>query len=177
MPDGLPIRQGNDAGPEDPPQEAPAGAFSVVPVGVVSAGRADPAETDYWGGVISTILIDDRFGTDCLLGLDEFSHAEVIFMFHLATERPSYPPRRPRGRADLPEVGVFADRGPRRPNRIGATICQILDVSGRQLTVQGLDAVVGTPILDVKPVMAEFLPGGIRQPAWSTTLMSEYFRR
>ena len=70
---------------------------------------------------------------------------------------------------------MFADRGPRRPNRIGATICQVVAVAGRELTVRGLDAVVGTPVLDIKPVMAEFLPGAVRQPPWSVTLMSQYF--
>jgi tRNA (Thr-GGU) A37 N-methylase len=71
---------------------------------------------------------------------------------------------------------VFAGRGPRRPNRIGATICQILSATGHELQLSGLDAVAGTPVLDLKPVMAEFLPGQVRQPEWSTTLMSEYFQ-
>jgi tRNA (Thr-GGU) A37 N-methylase len=158
-----------------PLREAALAAITVMPVGVVSSGRRDPAETDHWGEVSSTIVIDGRFGDDCLLGLGEFSHAEIIFVFHLASERPAYPPRRPRGRPDLPEVGVFADRGPRRPNLIGATICPILAAAGRQLTVKGLDAIVGTPVLDIKPVMAEFLPGSTRQPRWATILMSEYF--
>ena len=149
--------------------------FSMTPVGTVSAGRGDPANTDHWGAVVSTIIVDEGFGDDCLLGLADFSHAEVIYVFHLAAERPLYVPRRPRGREDLPEVGVFADRGPRRPNRIGATICQVVAVAGRELTVRGLDAVVGTPVLDIKPVMAEFLPGAVRQPPWSVTLMSQYF--
>lgn len=158
-----------------PPRAGPGTAFAVIPVGRVSSGRGDPAETDHWGEVTTTILIDGRFGDDCLLGLDEFSHAEIIFLFHLAAERPDYPPRSPRGRPDLPAAGVFADRGPRRPNRIGATICQILAASGRKLTVKGLDAVVGTPVLDIKPVITEFLPGATRQPSWATTLMSQYF--
>jgi tRNA-Thr(GGU) m(6)t(6)A37 methyltransferase TsaA len=158
------------------PGKGGAMAFKVVPVGVVSSGREDPAETDHWGAVTSTIIIDDRFGDDCLLKLDEFSHVEVIFVFHLASERPGYPPHPPRGRPDLPQVGVFAGRGPRRPNRIGATICQILSATGHELQLSGLDAVAGTPVLDLKPVMAEFLPGQVRQPEWSTTLMSEYFQ-
>ena len=73
-------------------------------------------------------------------------------------------------------VGVFADRGPRRPNRIGATICEIISAEGRQLRVRGLDAVDGTPVLDLKPVMREFLPAGVRQPAWAGRLMRDYFR-
>lgn len=84
--------------------------------------------------------------------------------------------RAPPGRADLPAVGVFADRGPRRPNRIGATICEIISVEGRQLRVRGLDAVDGTPVLDLKPVMLEFLPSGVRQPARVGQLMHDYFR-
>lgn len=55
-------------------------------------------------------------------------------------------------------MGVFADRGPRRPNRIGATICEIVSAEGRRLRVRGLDAVTGTPVLDLQPVMLEFLP-------------------
>jgi tRNA (adenine37-N6)-methyltransferase len=175
MGDGMPIGHRNDIQVGGSPQERLAENFTVVPVGVVSAGRRDPAQTDHWGEVASTIVVDNRFGDDCLLRLGEFSHAEIIFMFHLAAERAAYQPRRPRGRPDLPEVGVFADRGPRRPNRIGATICQILTVTGRQLTVRGLDAVVGTPVLDIKPVMAEFLPSATRQPDWAARLMSEYF--
>jgi tRNA (adenine37-N6)-methyltransferase len=152
-----------------------AGTFAVAPVGFVIRGRQDPQLTDYWGDVESTIIIDDRFGDDCLQGLSDFSHAEIIFIFHLASERRLYEPRRPRGRADLPKVGVFADRGPRRPNRLGATICQIAAVAGRELRVRGLDAVQGTPVLDVKPALAEFLPSEVRQPLWSATLMSDYF--
>jgi tRNA (adenine37-N6)-methyltransferase len=71
---------------------------------------------------------------------------------------------------------VFADRGPRRPNRIGATICRLLSAESRQLTVRGLDAVDGTPVLDIKPVMREFLPVTVQQPSWAAILMAEYFR-
>jgi tRNA (adenine37-N6)-methyltransferase len=102
---------------------------------------------------------------------------EVLYVFHQATERDDYrEPRPPRGRADLPAVGVFADRGPRRPNRIGATICEIISAEGRQLHVRRLDAINGTPILDLKPVMLQFLPTNVRQPAWAGKLMHDYFR-
>ena len=134
-------RPGNRAGQRGISAEGFSTDGSNQPV----TGRRDSAQTDHWGGVASMIVVDDRFGDDCLLRLGEFSHAEIIFMFHLAAERAAYQPHRRRGRPDLPEVGVFADHGPRRP--IGATICQILTVTGRQLTVRGLDAVVGTPSL------------------------------
>jgi tRNA (Thr-GGU) A37 N-methylase len=70
---------------------------------------------------------------------------------------------------------VFADRGPRRPNRIGCTICEIVSAHGRELRVRGLDAVDGTPVLDIKPVTRQFLPVRIQQPEWVDRLMVEYF--
>jgi tRNA (adenine37-N6)-methyltransferase len=150
--------------------------FVVTPIGTVRNSRTDTARTDNWGEVTSTIVVDERFGDDCLLGLAEFSHVEVLFIFDQTTERPDYRPRRPRGRPDLPEVGVFADRGPRRPNRIGVTTCAIASVHGRELTVTGLDAVTGTPVIDLKPAMAEFLPATVTQPTWVTDLMADYFK-
>jgi tRNA-Thr(GGU) m(6)t(6)A37 methyltransferase TsaA len=151
--------------------------FAMNPVGSVRNARPDPANTDHWGQVLSIIEIDERFGEDCLAGLADFSHVEVLFVFDQAAERDDYRQRRrPRGRGDLPAVGVFADRGPRRPNRIGATMCEIISAEGRQLRVRGLDAVNGTPILDVKPVMREFLPTAVRQPDWAGKLMRDYFR-
>ena len=151
--------------------------FHMNPVGLVRNARPDPANSDHWGQVVSTIVIDERFGGNCLAGLADFSHVEVLFVFDQARERDDYrEPRRPRGRADLPAVGVFADRGPRRPNRIGATICEIISTEDRQLRVRGLDAINGTPILDLKPVMLQFLPTNIRQPAWVGKLMHDYFR-
>ena len=151
--------------------------FTMVPVGTVGNDRTDPGNSDHWGAVLSTILIDERFGEDCLAGLGDFSHVEVVFVFDRTTEREDYRERRPsRGRADLPAVGVFADRGPRRPNRIGCTICEVVSAAGRRLTVRGLDAVDGTPVLDVKPVMRAFVPASVRQPDWVDALMGDYFR-
>ena len=148
----------------------------LVPVGTVRNGRTDPQHSDHWGGVESAILVEERFGDHCLTGLGGFSHVEVVYFFHLLPEREDYrKPLRPRGRADLPEVGVFCDRGPRRPNRIGCTLCEVVSARGRELRVRGLDAVDGTPVLDIKPVMRQFLPRHIRQPAWAGALMKDYF--
>lgn len=145
------------------------------PIGTVHNRRTDIAMTDNWGGVRSTILVDPRFGDDCLQGLSEFSHVDVIFVFDQTTERADYRPRRPRGRADLPEVGLFADRGPRRPNRIGVTTCRIVSVDGRRLDVSGLDAVSGTPVVDLKPTVIQFQPADLRQPEWVGRLMADYW--
>ncbi len=145
-------------------------------IGVVRNDRTDVQMTDNWGEVRSTIVVDERFGADCMRGLADFSHVDVVFVFDQFEERADYRPRSSRGRADLPEVGVFADRGPRRPNRIGITTCRILEVNGRDLVVRGLDAVTGTPVLDLKPAMAVFHPDNIQQPEWVDRLMSEYFK-
>lgn len=150
--------------------------FVVRPIGTVWNNRTDIDMTDNWGGVRSTIVVDERFGADCLVGLADFSHVDVLFILDQLPERPDYRLRSSRGRADLPEVGVFADRGPRRPNRIGMTTCRIVSVDGRKLEVVGLDAVSGTPVVDLKPTMMEFLPADVRQPEWVGRLMAEYFR-
>ena len=151
--------------------------FEVTPIGTVRNERTDVQNTDNWGAVRSTITVDERFGEACLQGLELFSHVEVLFVFDQLEERDSYLEPRPyRGRADLPPVGVFAERGPRRPNRIGVTCCAIESVQGRELTVVGLDAVSGTPVLDLKPVLVEFQPVGVKQPEWVSELMSEYFK-
>ncbi|MGV9808310.1 SAM-dependent methyltransferase [Micromonospora chersina] len=149
--------------------------FAMSPVGTVRNDRTDSALTDHWGAVVSTIVVDERFGEECLLGLADFSHVDVFFVFDRTTERSDGRPRRPRGRADLPAVGVFATRAPRRPNRLGMTTCRITSVRGRELVVRGLDAISGTPVVDLKPAMIEFQPTGLRQPHWAGRLMADYF--
>ena len=75
-----------------------------------------------------------------------------------------------------PEVGIFAQRGKNRPNRIGVSRCRLLGVDGLDVRVAGLDAIAGTPVLDVKPYMAEFGPvGETAQPEWATELMRDYY--
>lgn len=153
--------------------------IEIRPIGFVEGGRADPIDDD-WGESCATILLEsDEFGPEALAGLESFSHAEVIFLFHKVSDHKiERGARHPRGRADWPLIGIFAQRGKNRPNRIGLATCKVLSVSGTRLEVQGLDAVDGTPILDIKPVMQEFLPREeIRQPPWVSELMSDYWKR
>ncbi|MBW9206753.1 SAM-dependent methyltransferase [Mumia sp. zg.B17] len=152
-------------------------SFEVTPIGTVRNDRTDVQETDHWGAVRSTIVLDERFGEASLQGLDEFSHVDVVFVFDQFPEDDDYGEPRPyRGRSDLPPVGIFAGRGPRRPNRIGVTSCAIESVHGRELTVVGLDAVSGSPVIDLKPTIAEFLPVGTTQPSWVSAMMADYFQ-
>ena len=132
--------------------------IALEPIGIVRSPRAE-ARDDDWGGVVSRIELADGFGPEALDGLDEFSHAEVLFVFDRVTgdavERGA---RHPRGNAAWPKVGIFVQRGKDRPNRLGSTIVRIQRRHGRVLEVVGLDAIDGTPVVDIKPVMTEFLP-------------------
>jgi tRNA-Thr(GGU) m(6)t(6)A37 methyltransferase TsaA len=152
--------------------------ISVLPIGFVHLQQSGHRE-DYWGAVVSVIELDSgQFSPESLVGLSEFSHIEVLF--HLSQVQPDkiqMGSRYPRNNESWPKVGVFAQRAKMRPNRIGATICRLLSVDGLKLTVQGLDAYDGSPVLDIKPVFAEFIPerNQVKQPQWSHELMVNYF--
>jgi tRNA-Thr(GGU) m(6)t(6)A37 methyltransferase TsaA len=152
--------------------------ITLAPVGLVVGGRAEAIDDD-WGGVEAVIRLDDvQFGPDAVAGLDEFSHLVVVFEFHLVDPADVQSgARHPRGNPDWPEVGMFAQRARMRPNRLGVSTCRLTAVDGLALHVCGLDAVDGSPVLDVKPYMVEFEPpaAAVRQPAWSTELMAGYY--
>lgn len=148
--------------------------ITLKPVGVVVGGRAEPIDDD-WGGIEAIIRLNAaRFGPDAVTGLSAFSHLVVVFQFHLVDPTDARTgARRPRGNREWPEVGMFAQRARMRPNRLGVSTCRLLGVEGLDLHVQGLDAIDGSPVLDVKPYMREFESPGddVRQPSWSTELM------
>ena len=146
-------------------------------IGRVVGGRAEPDDDD-WAGVRAVIRLDGaRFGPEALAGLDAFSHLEVVYVFDRADPAATVTgARHPRGRADWPAVGIFAQRGKDRPNHLGISRAVLLGVDGLDLHVAGLDAIDGTPVVDVKPWMNEFGPRGlVRQPAWATELMKQYY--
>lgn len=152
--------------------------IEIEPIGFVEAPRPH-AEDDYWGGEEATIALTERFAADALQGLAEFSHIEVLFYFdQVDPAKMVSGARHPRNNPAWPAVGIFAQRGKNRPNRIGSTICRVLRVEDTKLFVAELDAIDGTPVLDIKPVMVEFLPrDAVRQPSWSHELMREYWLR
>ena len=149
----------------------------LEPIGYVRSTRNDLRD-DEWANVTARIELTEQLAAESLDGLEEFSHAEVIFHFDRVAESAiEWGARHPRGNPAWPRVGIFAQRGKDRPNRLGTTVVEIEGRDGRMLTVRGLDAIDGTPVLDIKPVMAEFLPRGeVRQPRWSTELMRDYWR-
>ncbi|MER6948266.1 SAM-dependent methyltransferase [Nonomuraea sp. NPDC000554] len=152
-------------------------AVTLHPVGTVVGGRTEPFDDD-WNTEEALIRLDGtRFAPDSLAGLDAFSHLEVVFQFHLVDPASVHTSaRRPRGNPDWPPVGIFAQRAKNRPNRLGVSRCRLLAVQGLDVHVRGLDAVDGSPVLDLKPYMAEFGPQGETvQPAWATELMRTYY--
>jgi len=152
--------------------------FPITAIGHVQCARIEP-EDDNWDAFPSTIRLDAaRFGPDALAGLESFSHVEVLYVFDRVGEAEiNTTARHPRGRPDWPKIGIFAQRGKGRPNRIGATICRIVSVQGTTLEVLGLDAIDGTPVIDLKPVMSGFLPRGpVTEPAWAQEIMKDYWK-
>lgn len=150
--------------------------ISLEPIGVVVGGRTAAVDDD-WGDVESVIRLDrGRFGPDAVSGLDAFSHLCVVFQLHLVQESDVVTgARHPRGNPDWPEVGMFAQRAKMRPNRLGVSNCALVAIDGLDLHVRGLDAIDGTPVLDVKPFMREFEPTETHQPSWATELMRGYY--
>jgi tRNA (Thr-GGU) A37 N-methylase len=149
----------------------------LTPIGRVSSARTEPVD-DAWDSVESKVTLDPAcFGPDATLGLDTFSHVEIVYHFdRVLDDEIQTGARHPRGRTDWPKIGILAQRGKGRPNRIGVTVCRLLSVHGLTLHVQGLDAIDGTPVIDVKPVMKGFLPRSeLREPAWAAELMKGYW--
>lgn len=152
-------------------------SLELVSIGIVHSPRADRTDVD-WGGVQSIIELDAaQFSPDALRGLEDFSHAEIVYFMHGIPESEiATGLRRPRENPNWPLVGIFAQRGAKRPNRIGVSRCRIVAVEALKLRVRGLDAIDGTPVLDIKPYMREFGPiGKVSQPTWASEVMERYF--
>jgi len=150
-------------------------AIPLRPVGWVSCPVTTRTDEN-WGEVRSKIVLSAEFAGG-LLGLEGFSHAIVVTYLHQAEfEREKHLRRRPRNLDSMPETGIFAQRAKNRPNPIGVTTVEILDVGHDYLEVRGLDAIDDTPVLDIKPYYPHF--DRIEAPVvadWVNRLMEGYF--
>ncbi len=144
-------------------------------VGIVRSSVKEGVDKN-WGSVISEIHIEKELA-DGLQGIDSFSHIIVVFEMHHSSWIPSSDlVRRPQGRSDMPLTGIFAQRAKHRPNPIGITSVKLLAVQENILTVQGLDAIDETPVLDIKPYYPCFdLVSESHHPEWVDRLMKGYF--
>jgi tRNA-Thr(GGU) m(6)t(6)A37 methyltransferase TsaA len=150
--------------------------WKVAAIGSVTSSRSAAIDDD-WGEVTATITLHPPLDARSVAGLADFSHVEVVFLFdRVDADAVCVHSRHPRGNPDWPEVGILAQRAKDRPNRLGVTTCRVLGVEGAVLHVHGLDAIDGTPVVDIKPHMHEFGPRGeVHQPTWADELMHGYW--
>ena len=150
-------------------------AIVLRPIGKVKSPVVEPVDED-WGSVASEIHLEPEFGPG-LQGLDQFSHVLVVFFMDKSTfDADRDLVRRPKGRADMPLLGIFAQRARHRPNPIGITAVQLLGIEGNVVRVKGLDAIEGTPVLDMKPYFPAFdRVDGPSVPEWVGRVMEGYF--
>jgi tRNA (adenine37-N6)-methyltransferase len=151
-------------------------AFTVKPIGAVKCAVTEMSQGG-WARIDSEIHLDTTL-TGGLQELASYSHVIVVFFLDRAQ---GFDParqllRKPRGMEDMHEVGVFAQRTKYRPNPIGVTAVKLLGIAGNVITVRGLDALDGTPVLDIKPYLPPFdRMEDVRMPPWVDHVMDGYF--
>lgn len=140
--------------------------IAIKSIGVIRSNVKGPSKPGWEKGLISEIVLDSSLA-QLTEGLQEFSHIMVIFWMHKVSPDPDVPSRiHPRGRQDLPLVGLFATRAPMRPNPIGISVVKLVESQGNVLKVEGLDAIDGTPVIDIKSYLPSNQVPDARFPAW-----------
>jgi tRNA (adenine37-N6)-methyltransferase len=149
--------------------------IKLKPVAWVRNARNKPTD-DHWGNIISEILLDEEIPDEAFNHITDFSQLEIIYYFDKVKDDAVLYSRRPRGNPEYPDTGIFAQRNKDRPNHIGLCTVELIAHNRRSITVKYLDAIDGTPVLDIKPVFKEFLPQlETRQPEWVSDLMKLYW--
>ena len=145
------------------------------PIGTIKNSQMEKIDQN-WGEIESEIVINKEL-QDGLLGLEQFSHIVVVFHLdqaHFVKEK--HLVRRQRDREDLPMMGIFAQRSKDRPNAIGLSTVKLLSIQENIVKVKGLDAINGTPVLDIKPYYpAHDTPTNATVPEWVEELMKGYY--
>ncbi|MEK7877136.1 MAG: tRNA (N6-threonylcarbamoyladenosine(37)-N6)-methyltransferase TrmO [Pseudomonadota bacterium] len=150
--------------------------FEVHPIGSVKCAVIEMSQGG-WAKIDSEIHLEPQYARG-LQGLEGFSHILVVFFLDRAQ---GFDPakqllRRPRGMEDMHEVGVFAQRTKFRPNPIAVTAVKLLAIAGNIVKVRGLDALDGTPVLDLKPYLPPFdRVDDVKMPPWVGHVMEGYF--
>lgn len=127
--------------------------------------ETSPTSRRDWSKTVSEIVIDNRL-SEALDGLEEFSHIVVLFWMHRIVKSEVPLKIHPMGRKGMPLVGLFATRTPNRPNRIGKTTVRLLERRGNILKVEGLDALDGSPVMDIKPYIPRDDLQDVKVPQW-----------
>jgi tRNA (adenine37-N6)-methyltransferase len=156
-------------------ERTPMPALELMPIGTIHNSVTDPID-EQWNKVISDIHINPDLA-DGLKGLEDWSHIVVIYVMHQTEfNKAEHLVRRPRGISEMPEIGIFAQRARHRPNLIGITAVKIQRIEGNIIRVKGLDAIDGTPVIDIKPYAPVY--DGVSNPlvpSWFLQMMQGYF--
>ena len=146
----------------------------MEPIGYVKNEVKDRKDVA-WGDDASTIVLDEQYVSG-IEGLEDFSHVIILYYLDKAKyDKEKHLQRRPQNREDMPLVGIFSQRGKDRPNQIGMTSVQVVSVLNDKLIVKGLDAIDGTPVLDIKPYYPVYDRKDASVPEWVDRLMEHYF--
>ncbi len=150
--------------------------IKLRPIATVKNLRTKPTD-DYWGNIITEIELAEHIPTEAFDNISDFSHLEIIFFFDKVENKNIVFSGHPRGNQNYPLVGIFGQRKKDRPNTLGLCTVELVEHAGRKIKVKHLDAIDGTPVLDIKPVFKEFQAiGGIKQPNWVADLMRNYWK-
>jgi len=150
--------------------------ITLTPIATVTNIRTEAVD-DFWGDTISEITLADHVPTEAFDNIEQFSHLEIIYYFDQADPGKIVYSGHPRGNPEYPKMGILGQRKKDRPNQLGLCTVELIEHTGRTIKVKYLDAIDGTPVLDIKPVMKEFnLKGDIKQPAWVADLMKDYWK-
>jgi len=150
--------------------------ITLTPIATVINSRTTPTD-DFWEDVISEIELAAHIPAEAFTNISDFSHLEIIYYFDKVNPADIVFSGRPRGNPDYPVAGIFGQRKKDRPNTLGLCTVELIAADGRRLKVKYLDAINGTPILDIKPVFREFQPQSpVRQPDWVDALMKNYWK-
>ncbi|SHH49024.1 tRNA-Thr(GGU) m(6)t(6)A37 methyltransferase TsaA [Chryseobacterium oranimense] len=150
--------------------------IKLQPVATVKNSRTEPID-DNWETIIAEIELADHIPTEAFNSISSFSHLEIIYYFDKVKNEDVVFSGHPRGNVNYPITGIFGQRKKDRPNTIGLATVELLEHNGRTIKVKFLDAIDGTPVLDIKPVFKEFQPKtGIKQPEWVADLMKNYWK-
>lgn len=143
--------------------------ITLKAIGIVKNGVTQlPRPKQGWGQVVSDIVINGSLA-EMLDGLEEYSHVTVLFWMHQVDTRELPTKRHPMLRQDWPLVGLLAWRSSHRPNPIGMTPVRLLQRQGNILRVKGLDAIDGTPVIDIKPYIPRYYSvADAKVPQWLT---------
>jgi len=163
--------------------------MQLRPVGVVRSNLKEPslvAESGdlewrpkegrrEWRTRVSELVIDSDLA-GILDGLEDFSHLLVLYWAHrVPPEGRSLIKAHPMGRNDLPLVGIFSTCSPARPNTICAIVVRLLERKDNVLKVEGLDAVDGSPLIDIKPYIPSYYHAdNIKMADWMLQIEREF---